>query len=1397
MKKSLLTKFFATVAFSMSALGAWAVMPEAGKVYRVVNNGYGTALADNGPTSPVGCSTISSNSLSQRWLVSAGSGNSLVFRSLGTGRYLKSSNWQSQSWSLSDESFAAACQMTVSGSGSEYSVKATGSSETLSMHCDAQGTVVCWSSENPYSKWDFVEISMTAAEVEEALSQFATIGEEVAKAPAYQAALEAIFSDAACTTLKSNYQSMSEANLKNDSNYKALSAGLQAMVLKVKSGNWAETCGDAQWDSEHARKYRVQSYEPFSEGQRAAGLAGIQAYTNMNNPTGIVGNTGDLLYVMVEGKIEEGATLYMGNVIGYGMFNNCTDGVELHEGLNIVPMWGDLSHQFIYYTVNTVKTENGRNVPSEYKVTDYSPLKIHIEGGTLNGFFNYVGDELYTPDTKEDFYYTSNRAVHPMYDIMGKYVILHFFLFDTPSKPGNAPSPGLKSVMDKDKSNDNPSRKYTYDMAQIMKVWDDMCFRERTLMGIQSDAELARYNDELLWGFYEPLTGDAIEKHPAGNTWNTDPGFQYADYFNNRMMGITMQGDLFMNATTWRTAYNISTLTAILKEIPFDSGGMWGPAHEYGHMNQTPMKFAGTTEESNNIFSNVAVYYLGLNTSRSSLPSDQLNIFNQDLTYLEHSTWGTTRMFLQLWLYYHACGNNKKFYPRLYELLRNNPRQQSYYLNMRYDQCHFAKMCCIAAQEDLTDFFDAWGFFVPLDNYHIGDYSNFMATLTKEDIKAVKDEIAALGLPKNKQIILIDDRPGITDRDSWYADEMAIEKAGVLGGIADFRGKVTPSGALSFTLDGDHMVINHENGTAGVGFLIYGEDGTLLGFSNDYNFPLKKAAVAALMSGTATVYAIGADGTTVEVANDYVNAPIEDHLRNLASLVESVSDVVGRIDEEQLKAGWYTPFYAKAFLAAYEAAQNVPADADKTMVTELYLNLVNEYTALVNHTHATVRFIPSSTYQIISAEFPKRALSASKSKAMNGSVRTTTPDSQKWKFIAAGNDNNTFYIQNVGNSLYLGKPVEGGKSENGKILNMAEKRADAGIYTVTEMSTGQWALLADGDWGYSPNIIGSSETGGICLWSASTLGSQWYLRLIEPNAKGLALANLEQLVAEAHDLLPKAGTISIDGENVDLTEDMLFSNAKCKDERWGDQFTSFNVLIDGDMQTFFHSDYSGDNTTDKLDHYIGVDLGEGKTLNSVQVQWTNRDVAGSTSAVTNMQQAQVQASNDNKSYKTLATLNNLPSSSGASYASPVISDGTDYRYWRVMCKKGAGSAGGHEYFAIAEFGISGAVENVTPFEQYPLVTPEMMLALRDQIENAESVLARSGSTTAMNNAYNALLPVYNELAAAMGVETGIDEIIFDSQRPAVEGIYDLQGRRLNSATKGGIYIINGKKVLVK
>ena len=73
--------------------------------------------------------------------------------------------------------------------------------------------------------------------------------------------------------------------------------------------------------------------------------------------------------------------------------------------------------------------------------------------------------------------------------------------------------------------------------------------------------------------------------------------------------------------------------------------------------------------------------------------------------------------------------------------------------------------------------------------------------------------------------------------------------------------------------------------------------------------------------------------------------------------------------------------------------------------------------------------------------------------------------------------------------------------------------------------------------------------------------------------------------------------------------------------------------------------------------------------------------------------------------------------------------------------------------------------------------------------------------TFLNNHHKAYLPASAANNAASYSfrfdgegTTGIDEVVVEN---AVEGIYDLTGRKIDTITKAGIYIVNGKKVLVK
>ena len=72
----------------------------------------------------------------------------------------------------------------------------------------------------------------------------------------------------------------------------------------------------------------------------------------------------------------------------------------------------------------------------------------------------------------------------------------------------------------------------------------------------------------------------------------------------------------------------------------------------------------------------------------------------------------------------------------------------------------------------------------------------------------------------------------------------------------------------------------------------------------------------------------------------------------------------------------------------------------------------------------------------------------------------------------------------------------------------------------------------------------------------------------------------------------------------------------------------------------------------------------------------------------------------------------------------------------------------------------------------------------------------------LNNANKAYLPasaVPNKSAAFYGFDwdgtTGIEQIT--DNREQSTAIYDLTGRRIEAITAPGIYVVNGKKILVK
>ena len=83
------------------------------------------------------------------------------------------------------------------------------------------------------------------------------------------------------------------------------------------------------------------------------------------------------------------------------------------------------------------------------------------------------------------------------------------------------------------------------------------------------------------------------------------------------------------------------------------------------------------------------------------------------------------RMNWQLWIYYDLCKGNEqeaKFWPKVFDIMRTTYKDVPE-SDPGARQLAFVKAVCEAAQEDLTDFFETWGFFKTVDNVKVEQYA--------------------------------------------------------------------------------------------------------------------------------------------------------------------------------------------------------------------------------------------------------------------------------------------------------------------------------------------------------------------------------------------------------------------------------------------------------------------------------------------------------------------------------------------------------------------------------------------------------------------------------------------------------------------------------------------------
>lgn len=544
-------------------------------------------------------------------------------------------------------------------------------------------------------------------------------------------------------------------------------------------------------------EFRCDSYKAYSLPAQWSKTNVTRPYSNLDNPTGIEVKGGEKFYV------------YVGDTWGNNISLLCVDNM-LVSGQSFILRSG----------INEFTPSKNGQIYVQYFVTDLQaatakPIDIHFpekDGGIVWGYFNL---EKHKTAAELDRIMKINKSSISggQFVIQGKCVQWNY----------------LKSTLTGSAS----------ELIEALGIWDEMISGHWELMGI----------------------GEQSGQFPTKR--------------NNRQLATSnVSPDAYMHATDYYVFFeskNISVRT--IKSTMFSGRDrMWGPAHEFGHQSDRALSWHGYSEASNNLFSNLATWQFAqkYNTgSKTRGPGMQLlnhYAYEEGLNFMDFpfdeiptgAQYDSDGLFLelrlawQLYIYYSILGKDQDFYPKFFKLLREN---YSPTLAPQERSMQFYKLACQSTATDLTEFFEAWGWFNLIDK-EIDQYGKERHLLTAQMVAEAKAEVAGKRYTPAMPLQYIDDRLSVDAEDTNWAPTL-----GQVGHWETFRDNPAIPSSISYTKNGDAITI--ENGASAVGFEIRAGASTsrLLGFSVRYSF-----ITTLLNNSTNKLYAVRADGTRVAIS---------------------------------------------------------------------------------------------------------------------------------------------------------------------------------------------------------------------------------------------------------------------------------------------------------------------------------------------------------------------------------------------------------------------------------------------------------------------------------------------------------------------------------------------------
>ena len=937
MFKKYLFMTFATLLCCSVAWGQYSA-PQAGKAYRILTPGknYDCMSADY-KQNLIKTMAKGDNAYEQMWILEGtDNANAFYVKNGLTGEYVQPVSQLSGYFRMAETPAKFYIKENQPNKGFYNLLPA--SNETRGMHSSPFNEVVLWYSSTTAgslsaTEWVFEDAGISISQLNEIQESFRNQQNISQNADKYNQMLSAFFTDGSCSELKGEYAAMGDAELKEA--LKEFPEAIVNMALKIKNDTWGK----------REKEFRIREYKPYANADEWHKILQANEYSYLNNPTGIYARANEMLYVFVEGEIADGAFLGIEEIV-----NTETNGVvdTLRAGLNIIPVSFDKSTIFVRYVVNT---HNSGKV-----IADYPNVKIHIENGVVNGYWD---KSCHTDEDWRDI--TQNLATHHVIQVKGERVLYH---------------------MEKKWIAANNCCKET--ITDAIGWWDNMLKWDHELLGWDKGIYGVKFNN-----LHCAISLDDDHTYQASTAYRTQYGVRYL--------------------------YKLLPFD----EVMSNHDNVWGPGHELGHTHQGSIQVIGTTELSCNLFANLTMYKMGRYMSRGDTIGTLSRDFAQSKPWTSMLGESRMRMWWQLYEYFHMAGNDTEFYPKLFALLREDGIDVSpTHVQGNKDILHFAEKCCEAADMDLTEYFKVWGFFRPINQLTDKEAAWKDLTVTQEMIDKTLAKMATYSR-KAPAIEFIEDRiEPIARTDGGNGNklqsDLALGRCGEVGQYTYFAPGAAPEATgYSYTKIGKTIII--EKGTGAVGFKVYNGKGEYKAMSNTHKFTIPEKLAAD--PGIKIVAAEG-DGDEV-VLKPYAETGAEAELKALKYALNTIGYYTQYTDNNGTRVGWYYP-EKTARLAELKAEAQAAVDSNDQSAHTFgeYLALIDSELSNIYTSNSVIKIQPKNYYNLIPKSNTQNMLNASAS-SFNVSKGGNATAGKKWMFETTDDslyyikNQNGFYIASM------------------------------------------------------------------------------------------------------------------------------------------------------------------------------------------------------------------------------------------------------------------------------------------------------------------------------------------------------------------------------------------------